>query len=175
MPYGYEIGDDEEMLVEGQYEIGDEVEDLLTVGAQARRRVPPAVAASAMRNRAVIRPKQALRPRNIWMGFLPVAIGAAAQGTLPQTPQILFRPERLLWPSDTAPWFTVDQLTLGKDNQWGTGVSNVPARAFQEDAVIPVSLGLDTVAPNTQINVLATNFGAAARTARIGMQGQSVQ
>jgi hypothetical protein len=187
MPYGWEIGEQyeigDEVVVGEGYEVGDEVEDML-VGAPRppvrraggpRRMLSPAAALQHQRNVAVVRPKEVLRPRNIWLGFPATAIAGGAAGVIAQTPQILFRPERLLWPNLTAPWFTCDQITLGKDNQWGTGVSNVPAEAFMPQAVIPVPLGLDTVAPNTVINILATNFGAAALTARLGMQGQSVQ
>lgn len=175
MPYDigdtYGIGDEEEEL------IGDEVEDMLTTGALARRRrkVPPAVALRHSRNVATLRPREILKPRNIWLPFAPVPVATLAQGAFNSQPQVLFRPERLLWPSDTAGSFQIDQIIIGKDNQWAAGVGSVPARAFQEDCVMNEDLGLDTAQPNSLVSILATNFSAATLTGRPSMRGQSIQ
>lgn len=168
----YGIGDEDEEV------IGDEVEDMLMTGALARRRrgkVPPSVALRHSRNVATLKPREVLKPRNIWLPMPATAFAAGAAGAIQSQPQVLFRPERLLWPSDTAGAFTVDQILVGKDNQWAAGIGGVPARAFQEDCFQNEDLGLDTAQPNSLVVVNATNFSGAALTARIAMRGQSIQ
>lgn len=169
----YGIGDEDEDEV-----IGDEVEDMLMTGALARRRrgkVSPAVAMRHSRNVATLKPRQILKPRNIWLPMPATVINAGLQGSIQGQPQVLFRPERLLWPSDTAGVFQVDQILVGKDNQWAAGIGGVPARAFQEDCFQNEDLGLDTAQPNSLVIVLATNFGGANVTARVALRGQSIQ
>jgi len=103
----------------------------------------------------------------------PVAVAINASATLTARPQVTFRPERLMVPSFIAPFFTVDNIIVGKDSQTAVGASPVPATMYSEVAV-GARLNLKTANLGHDVTLLVTNVDpAAAHRFRAGMIGTS--
>jgi len=122
--------------------------------AMARQVDPHAVA-------VVQRPQD--RRREFPIGLVspgPTAFGGSAQATA--FPQVTFRPERLVVPSQIAPFFTVDAIIVGKDNQ-SVSFDPIPATMFSEVGV-GVRLSLKTAVVGMQIIVRFTNIDPLQQT-----------
>jgi hypothetical protein len=121
---------------------------------QARQVDPHAVA-------VVQRPQD--RRREFPVGLVspgPTAFGTSAQATA--FPQVTFRPERLVIPSQIAPFFTIDAIIVGKDNQ-SVSFDPIPATMFSEVGV-GVRLNLKTAVVGMQIIVRFTNVDPLQQT-----------
>lgn len=90
----------------------------------------------------------------------PTAFGTSAQATA--FPQVTFRPERLVIPSQIAPFFTIDAIIVGKDNQ-SVSFDPIPATMFSEVGV-GVRLNLKTAVVGMQIIVRFTNVDPLQQT-----------
>jgi hypothetical protein len=122
--------------------------------SQARAVDPQAVA-------VVNRPQD--RRREFPVGLVspgPTAFGTSAQATA--LPQVTFRPERLVIPSQIAPFFTIDAIIVGKDNQ-SVSFDPLPATMFSEVGV-GVRLSLKTAVVGMQIIVRFTNVDPLQQT-----------
>lgn len=87
-------------------------------------------------NAVVVRERQEDARRSFTLGFDAGADTAAGiQGNATQQPQVTFRPERLTVPSYLAPFFTIDNIIVGKDSQTAVGNNPVPATTYSEVAV----------------------------------------
>lgn len=101
------------------------------------------------------------------------AIAAGAPGTAVSFPQIVFRPERLVIPSDIAGQFLVNQIIVGKNPQQ-VSADPIPGRVFDERGV-GVRLSMDTAQISQQITLNVTNIGGAPAVFRAAMIGPSVE
>jgi len=101
------------------------------------------------------------------------AINAGAPGTAVSFPQIVFRPERLVIPSDIAGQFLVNQIIVGKNPQQ-VSADPIPGRVFDERGV-GVRLSMDTAQISQQITLNVTNIGGAPAIFRAAMIGPSVE
>lgn len=101
------------------------------------------------------------------------AINAGAPGTAVSFPQIVFRPERLVIPSDIAGQFLVNQIIVGKNPQQ-VSADPIPGRVFDERGV-GVRLSMDTAQISQQITLNVTNIGGAPAVFRAAMIGPSVE
>ena len=120
----------------------------------ARRVDPHAVA-------VVQRPQD--RRREFPVGLVspgPTAFGTSAQATA--FPQVTFRPERLVIPSQIAPFFTIDAIIVGKDNQ-SVSFDPISASMFSEVGV-GVRLNLKTAVVGMQIIIRFTNVDPLQQT-----------
>jgi hypothetical protein len=88
-------------------------------------------------------------------------------------PQIVFRPERLVIPSDIAGQFLVNQIIVGKNPQQ-VSADPIPGRVFDERGV-GVRLSMDTAQISQQITLNVTNIGGAPAVFRAAMIGPSVE
>jgi hypothetical protein len=162
------VGDDE---IEG-LAVGDDVDALLAMtgaapsGANiaavqkmlaARRQAAlarhfnPRVVATATR--------RADRQREYPLGFDSVVdVPAGAVVTIAARPQVVFRGERLIVPSNIAPSFLIQNIVVGKDSQQ-VAPGAVPAIAFSEVGV-GVRLKLDTSQPGIDISLVVQNVSA---------------
>jgi len=121
---------------------------------QARQVDPHAVA-------VVQRPQD--RRREFPVGLVspgPTPFGTSAQATA--FPQVTFRPERLVIPSQIAPFFTIDAIIVGKDNQ-SVSFDPIPATMFSEVGV-GVRLNLKTAVVGMQIIIRFTNVDPLQQT-----------
>lgn len=88
------------------------------------------------------------------------SVGANGSGTeslvVSVEPQVPFRFERVLIPSDIAGSFIIQDIKVGQASQLA-GKFGVPARVFDETATNAL-LGVDTNAPATELSVIALNM-----------------
>jgi hypothetical protein len=101
------------------------------------------------------------------------AIGAGLPGTAVSFPQIVFRPERFVVPSDIAGQFLISQIIIGKNPQQ-VSADPIPARVFDERGV-GVRLSMDTAQISQQITINVVNIGGAPAIFRAAMIGPSVE
>lgn len=158
---------------------GDDVERLLAAsmgGARARGNLARAMLARRLAQRgAVVTSRGPTRSREFPIGFDSgvnlIAANAATQ--IVSRPQVPFRPERFVVPSDIAGSFTIDDLKIGKDSQL-VATGPIPARIFEEGS-FGVRLQMDTAQVANDITVSATNVSLAAARFRAAMIGTAVQ
>ena len=190
----YDIsGDDDEDMDSGWVEIAgdDEIEDLLAIsGAEAligaaRRRSPRGMAAGRRslsrnqltqlaHNKALLQTRGPTKARYFPMGVPATTIAAGAAATIPVQPQVPFRPQRFVVPSDIAGSFTIGDIRVGKNSQFVTADA-VPARAFQEDATSGIEFGFDTAQVSQVISVVANNISLAQQVFRAVFLGAAVE
>jgi len=114
------------------------------------------------------------RSREFPLGFVSNGqIAPAGSQNVTNRPQVPFRVDRLVVPSDIAGSFTIDDLKVGKDSQFAASGSN-PARVFAENAV-GVSLKGDTAAISQDVVIATTNIGGGALTFRASVIGPAVE
>jgi len=114
--------------------------------------------ARAVDPHAVVARQRAEDARRVYtIGFDAGADTAAGlQGTATQQPQVTIRGERLIVPSFIAPFFTVDNIIVGKDTQNAVGNNPVPASTFSEVAV-GVRLNIKTANLGHLVSISFTN------------------
>lgn len=127
-----------------------------------------------MQNSVLLRENAPVRAREYPLGFDSVTtIAAGATVPITQQPQILFRSERLVIPSDIAGQFLITELLCGKDNMFAASGS-VHARTFDERAV-GVRLSLATSQVSQQIVMRVQNIGGAPARFFATMIGTAVE
>lgn len=155
MPYAEITGYDE---ITGGL-VGDDAADALLsmTGAAAPSR-------TQMRNYhpRVIDVKQvdARAPRQLVIGFSAASVAAGVQAVISVLPQVIFRGQRLVVPSDIAGSFSIDDIIVGNRSQL-VSAGALPARAFQENC-LNNELHLDTASVSQQLILKVTNTSAGA-------------
>ena len=180
---GYDDFIGAEDLLESLVE-GEDLEDLLVSGdgtseiiGAARRAAKAGKAAKAkaamkrlaMRNAGAVVKRGLDRRRRYPLGFIPTDIAAAATELIPSTPQNLFRPERLVIPSDIAFDAGVRDVKVGNQSQF-VETSEVPGSLFSEVA-INTGVTFDTAEIGNQISVDIRNKSAALFEFTAGLVG----
>lgn len=89
-----------------------------------------------------------------------VLIGAGAGAQPANSPQLPFKPMRIIVPTSLADAFVISNIVLGVDSQIA-GVGNMPAAAFVP-ATEGIILEFPTVQPQQQITMSVTNISNAA-------------
>ena len=98
---------------------------------------------------------------------------AAASANINVQPQVIFRPERLVVPSNLAMDFLITDIKVGKNSQLvSTGA--LPAVMFTENA-FGVRLRMDTAQISMFVTVSVTNQNPAARNFQGGLVGPAVE
>lgn len=172
------VGDDDDDDLVGEFlEIAgdddDDVSALLNIGAKKRRRANRTAMALA-HNKALLRTRGPTKARYFPLGVPATTIAAGAASTITVRPQVPFRPQRFIVPSDIAGAFTIGDIRVGKNSQFVTADA-VPARAFQEDASSGIEFGFDTAQVSQDISVVANNISAAQQVFRAIFMGQAVE
>ncbi len=129
----------------------------LLVGA-AKRGNPKAKAVLhqlAMRHGGAVVNQGVNKRRRYPIGFVPTDITGATAALIPAAPQNLFRPERLVIPSDIAFDFGVRDIKIGNQSQLVQSVE-IPAALFTEVA-IDTNVAFDTAEVGNQISVDVRN------------------
>ena len=125
------------------------------------------------RNAVLTRQDNPTKGREYPIGFGPVVVAAGAIATVIQQPQIVFRGERLIVPSDIAGQFDFIQIIVGKNPQLAAN-GPIAARTFDEQSV-GVRLRMDTCQISQQIVLQVQNVGGASATFRATMIGTAVE
>ena len=81
-----------------------------------------------------IRQRDLTKRRRFPLGFQPTTVLAGSTSNIPAAPQDMFRPERLVIPSDIAFDFGVQDVKVGNTSQLVSG-GEVPAAIFTEVAI----------------------------------------
>ena len=190
------IGDDEdedfleELALSGDYDDddidGEDLEDILVSGAgdseiigarRGRRRKSRSKKAArrAMLRRLIRRNAGAVvnrgldRRRRYPLGFVPTTITAGTSLQIPAAPQNLYRPERLVIPSDISFDTGVRDIKVGNTSQLVQSVE-VPAALFSEVA-INTGVTFDTAEVGNQVSVDARNKSGSSFEFSAGLVG----
>lgn len=111
-------------------------------GATASQAKQAIMQAIESRGGAIVHDTDPNKARRFPLGFAATSVVTATVTTLSTQPQILFRPERLVIPSDFAGAFTVTAITVGQASQLAAN-NPLPARTYTEFGV-GVDMHLDT-------------------------------
>jgi hypothetical protein len=123
---------------------------------------------------ALLHDRSPTKSREYPLGFASLtAIAAGASARITARPQVPFRIDRLVVPSDLAGLFTIDDVKVGKNSQFAAEGS-LPARIFQENAV-GVCLKGDTAQISMDVTLNVTNISGAAAFFRAGIIGPAVE
>lgn len=154
--------------------VGDaDIDRLMAMGADPSG--PQALPPTAARTVSVVQAQQGLwkkhyLPLTLANGLTTVAAGGA--GVLQNSPQRLFKPTRLIIPSDVAGLFAVTGIFIGVKAQLVANGS-IPARLFSEQSFDSGFEG-DTAQVSQQVTVNVTNNSLGASPIAAGMRGLTV-
>lgn len=137
--------------------------------AVKRARQKAALKQIAMRNAGAVMTRGLDRRRRYPLGFVPTVIAAATSSAIPAAPQNLFRPERLVIPSDIAFDSGVRDIKVGNQSQLVQSVE-VPGALFSEVA-INTGVTFDTAEVGNQVSVDIRNKSALAFEFSAGLVG----
>jgi hypothetical protein len=137
-----------EDIVGGEYVVGEE----LASNNGLRQQIEA-------RQGRIVRESGPKRVRQFPLGFPTTTINAAASATITAQTQVVFRPRRLLIPSDIAGSLLVNDLKVGKNSMFPSA-DPIPARVFSENAV-GVDLQLDTAQVSQLISLSLSNTSGA--------------
>ena len=157
--------DDDVDLIEG---LGNT--EIVGRGASgAKGAVKSALRKIAMRNAGAVVENALTRRRRYPLGFVPTVVAGGTSALIPSAPQNLFRPERLVIPSDIAFDLGIVDIKVGNQSQLVQSVE-VPAALFSEVA-IDTNVTFDTAEVGNQVSVQARNKIAAPIEFTAGLIG----
>lgn len=152
---------------------GDGSSEIIGAAAAQNRTAAAKKAAAlkqlAMRNAGAVVNRGLDRRRRYPLGFVPTAVAAATTVQIPSAPQNLYRPERLVIPSDIAFDAGVADIKVGNQSQLVQSVE-VPAALFSEVA-INTGVTFDTAEIGNQVSVNIRNKSASAFEFTAGLVG----
>jgi hypothetical protein len=164
--------------------IGDEIERLMSA-AGAADSMPSKLQrlAQTMRMAREVDPRAvsvvdrpATRRREYPLGFESTTVGGILPGNgevVRADPQISFRGERFVVPSDISLFFSIEDIIIGKNSQFVSS-GPVPASTFSEVAV-GVRLNLDTANVGNLISIRVRNIGPDPLVFRATLIGTGVE
>lgn len=164
------------ILGDNRLVIGDAVDEILAVAGADPDLVSDSqkeaiATAIKSKNALLVQDDPPRHARRFPLGFVSAAPVLPGQSiTITSRPQVLFRGERLVLPSDLAGDFAVDDLKVGKDSQF-VAEGAIPGRVLQENAT-DVGFDLDTAQISQDISISVTNIGGAPRTFRAALWGK---
>jgi hypothetical protein len=120
-----------------------------------------------------IRQRDLNKRRRFPLGFQPTTVAAGATSNIPAAPQDMFRPERLVIPSDIAFDFGVQDVKVGNTSQLVSG-GEVPAAIFTEVS-IDTHVHFKTAEIGNQISVSVRNKTTGEIEFSAGIIGTVVQ
>jgi hypothetical protein len=167
---GADFSGDDEMMGFEWADIGAEGDDLESLLAASMGASVPsmsmrnpmarlAMAQKIARSRALMASRGPTKSREYPLGFGPITIPPGAVSVVPAQPQVPFRADRLVIPSDIAGGLLVQDVRVGKNSQFAAAGA-VPARVFDERGV-GVRLRGDTAQVSQIISISAQNVTLA--------------
>lgn len=176
------IGDDPDALLEAlavsggapDFMVGgdgsSEIIGALVGAAQAGNgKAKQVLAKIAQRNAGAVVQRELDRRRRYPLGVVPTTITAGTQSQIPASPQNLFRPERLVIPSDIAFDSGVVDIKVGNVSQFVQS-AEVPGALFSEVA-INTGVNFDTAEIGNQISATIRNKSGASIEFSAGFVG----
>jgi hypothetical protein len=122
---------------------------------------------------ALLRSVPPRNAREYALGLGSTSVAGTSSANINVQPQVIFRPERLVVPSNLAVDFLITDIKVGKNSQLvSTGA--LPAVMFTEQA-FGVRLKMDTAQISMFVTVSVTNQNPAARNFQGGLVGPAVE
>ena len=134
---------------------GDGTSEIIGAAKAVNAKKKAALKQLAMRSAGAVIKRGLDRRRRYPLGVVPTTITSGDTATIPTTPQNLFRPERLVIPSDIAFDIGVMDVKVGNQSQF-VETSEVPGSLFSEVA-INTGVTFDTAEIGNQISVALRN------------------
>ena len=129
--------------------------------------------ARRVRSGALLRSVPPRNAREYALGLGSTSVAGNSSANINVQPQVIFRPERLVVPSNLAMDFLITDIKVGKNSQLvSTGA--LPAVMFTENA-FGVRLKMDTAQISMFVTVSVTNQNPAARNFQGGLVGPAVE
>jgi hypothetical protein len=129
--------------------------------------------ARRVRSGALLRSVPPRNAREYALGLGSTSVSGNSSANINVQPQVIFRPERLVVPSNLAMDFLITDIKVGKNSQLvSTGA--LPAVMFTENA-FGVRLKMDTAQISMFVTVSVTNQNPAARNFQGGLVGPAVE
>lgn len=181
------MGDDDESgddilgdLLDGDDESGAFVGEEEIMGAIRKKKAnmkKKAMARDILRRRvqsgALLRSVPPRNAREYALGLGSTSVAGSSSANINVQPQVIFRPERLVVPSNLAVDFLITDIKVGKNSQLvSTGA--LPAVMFTENA-FGVRLKMDTAQISMFVTVSVTNQNPNARNFQGGLVGPAVE
>lgn len=166
------------LVTAGQHRGMDELDALDRMGVAGALPTNPAVqnaiAQRVVDSGLIVQREQPTKAREFPLGFeSPTPVAAGGTLSITSRPQIPFRGERLVVPSDIAGSFSILDLRVGKNSQFVSSGA-VPARTFQENSV-GIRLQLDTAQVSQDVTLNVQNIGGADQVFRAAIVGAAVE
>jgi hypothetical protein len=170
-------GDDES----GEFVGDDSGDDILGAVLAARAKKgnakKQAMARDLLRRRvasgSLLRSVSPRSSREYALGLGSTSVAGNSSANINVQPQVIFRPERLVVPSNIAVDFLITDIKVGKNSQLvSTGA--LPAVMFTENA-FGVRLKMDTAQISMFVTISVTNQNPAARNFQGGLVGPAVE
>ena len=122
---------------------------------------------------ALLRSQAPRNSREYALGLGSTSVSGNSSANINVQPQVIFRPERLVVPSNIAVDFLITDIKVGKNSQLvSTGA--LPAVMFTENA-FGVRLKMDTAQISMFVTISVTNQNPAARNFQGGLVGPAVE
>ncbi len=171
------IGDDEAGDDSGDGTGSQFVGDGDMMGAAKRKAKSNAAKQALLRRRvaagALLRTLPPRSAREFVIGLGSTAIPGLSSANINVQPQVIFRPERIVIPSNIAADFLITDVKVGKNSQL-VSPGAIPAVVFVENA-FGVRLKMDTAQIAQFITVSVTNQNGAARNFQGAIIGPAVE
>lgn len=169
------LGDDDAGAFVGDDESGDDI--LGAVLRKKRNAKKAAMARDLLRRRVeagtLLRSVSPRSSREYALGLGSTSVAGNSSANINVQPQVIFRPERLVVPSNIAVDFLITDIKVGKNSQLvSTGA--LPAVMFTENA-FGVRLKMDTAQISMFVTISVTNQNPAARNFQGGLVGPAVE
>jgi len=167
-----------ELLGETDLAIGDDSGAFVGAAAKKQQNAQKrAMARDLLRRRvnsgALLRSIPPRNAREYALGLGSTSVAGSSSANINVQPQVIFRPERLVVPSNLAMDFLITDIKVGKNSQLvSTGA--LPAVMFTENA-FGVRLKMDTAQISMFVTVSVTNQNPAARNFQGGLVGPAVE
>ena len=147
------------------------------IGAARRHNRQQAAAQALMQRRvaagALLRGVPPRQSREYALGLGSTSVSGSSSANINVQPQVIFRPERLVIPSNLAVDFLITDIKVGKNSQLvSTGA--LPAVMFTEVA-FGVRLKMDTCQISMFVTLSVTNQNPSARNLQGGIVGPAVE
>jgi len=148
-----------------------------SMGASKRHARADATKQALMRKRvqagAMLRTLPPRSAREFVIGLGSTALPGLSSANIAVQPQVIFRPERIVIPSNLAADFLITDIKVGKNSQL-VSPGAIPAVVFVENA-FGVRLKMDTAQIAQFITISVTNQNGAARNFQGAIIGPAVE
>ena len=170
-------GEDSSGAFVGDGSDGDDILGAVVRKKRQRNARKQAMARDLMARRvasgALLRSVAPRNAREYALGLGSTSVAGTSSANINVQPQVIFRPERLVVPSNLAVDFLITDIKVGKNSQLvSTGA--LPAVMFTEQA-FGVRLKMDTAQISMFVTVSVTNQNPAARNFQGGLVGPAVE